>query len=143
MEGVIFSILSGVFIALQGVFISRISAKVGIWETNTIVHVAGLLLTLVLLWWKGDGSFARVNQVNGFYFLGAFFGAFIVFGTIKGITSLGPTMAVAILLVTQLIVAGVVDCLGLFETTPVKFHITKPIGVLMMIFGIIIFKLKG
>lgn len=143
MEGVLFSILGGILISFQGVFSSRISSKIGLWETNTIVHLAGLLLTLLMLLWKGDGNLTKFHQVKGIYFIGAFLGAFIIFCVIKGISNLGPTLAVAILLITQLVVAMVIDCWGLFETTPMKFHFTKPLGLVMMILGIIVFKLKG
>lgn len=35
---VIYSLLAGIFITLQGVFNTRVSDKIGLWETTTIVH---------------------------------------------------------------------------------------------------------
>ena len=142
MQGVLFSLIGGILICLQGVFTSRISSKIGLWETNTLVHSVGLALTLIFLFLQGDGGFTRLNQVNPLYLPGLCFGAFIVFCVMKGITNLGPTSATAILLVTQLVVAAVIDYGGLFDTEAVKFHFTKLLGLGMMIAGIIVFKLK-
>jgi transporter family-2 protein len=142
MQGVLFAVLGGVFICLQGVLTSRISSKIGLWETNILVHIAGLMLALVFLFLWGDGNFMKINKVNPWYLPGLCFGAFIVFCNIKSISHLGPTVAIAILLVTQLTLAAVIDWGGLLETTPVPFHFTKPLGLGIMIAGIIIFKIK-
>jgi transporter family-2 protein len=141
MPGIISSVLGGILITLQGVFSTRISSKIGLWETNAIMHLAGLVLTVIFLVIWGDGNFAKLNQVNGYYLPGLCFGTLVVFSTITGISYLGPSWATTILLITQLVVATTIDCCGLFETTPVKFHFTKPLGIGIMIAGIIIFKL--
>lgn len=143
IKGILFSFLAGILITLQGVFNSRASEKLGLWETNTVVHVLGLSLTLVCLMFLGNGSFKRIGEVNYLYLIGGCFGAIIVFSTIKGITTLGPTLSIAILLVTQLVVATIIDCCGLFGTPPIKFDITKVLGIIMMIGGIFVFKLRG
>lgn len=142
MYGIISAILGGILITLQGIFTSRISSKIGLWETNTLVHAVGLALTLIFLALRGDGNFIKFHQINPVYWPGFCFGAFIVFLVMKGISTLGPTLATAILLVTQLLVATIVDYGGFFETPPVKFDLTKVLGLGIMIAGIVIFKLK-
>ena len=59
-----------------------------------------------------------------------------------GIGSLGPTYAISIILVSQLIAAAVIDCFGLFGCECVKFTLKEYIGVAIMIIGIIVFKWK-
>jgi Uncharacterized protein conserved in bacteria len=142
MQGFIFAVLGGIFVCLQGVLTSRISSKIGLWETNTLVHLVGLAFTLAFLFLWGDGNFTKLGQVNRWYLPGLCFGAFIVFCVMKSVISLGPTLSNAIILITQLTLAAVIDWGGFFETTPVKFHFTKPLGLAVMIAGIIIFKLK-
>ena len=56
---------------------------------------------------------------------------------------MGATFSVSILLVTQLIVATVIDIYGLFDSPQIKFDFTKPLGILIMIAGIVVFKLRG
>lgn len=142
MKGALFSIIAGILITLQSVFNARASEKMGLWETNVIVHVLGLSLTLVLFLFLGQGGISRIQDVNKLYLFGGFFGAAIIFSVMKSVKALGPTMAMAILLITQLIVATVVDGFGLFDTVAVKFHMTKLAGIILMIAGIIVFNLK-
>lgn len=143
MNGVLFSILAGILITLQSVFNTRVSEKIGLWETNVAVHILGLSLTLVLLLFFGQGSIGKLPEVNKLYLIGGFFGAIIIFSIMKSVTAVGPTMAIAILLITQLIAACLIDCFGLFGTAPVGFNSLKLTGIVLMIAGIIVFKLKG
>lgn len=143
MYGMIFPIIAGILISLQSVIQTRISEKIGLWETNTMVHIGGLVMTLLFLWFQGDCNWRRLPEVNPFYYLCCFFGAFIIFGIIKGVTAIGPTLTSAILLITQLIVACLIDCTGSFGVTPSKLDFTKLAGIGLMIGGIIVFRLKG
>ncbi len=38
MLGIILAIISGAAMSIQGVFNTRVSEKIGVWETNTIVQ---------------------------------------------------------------------------------------------------------
>ncbi|MCG8482029.1 MAG: DMT family transporter [Clostridia bacterium] len=143
MIGIIFSLIAGLFISLQGVFNTRVSDKIGIWETTTIVHASGLICAVFMMIAFGNGSIEKYSEVNKFYLLGGVFGVIIIFSVMKGISILGPTLSVSIILVTQLVMATLIDSFGLFENPQIKFDFTKPLGVVIMIIGIIIFKLKG
>ncbi|CDF58406.1 putative membrane protein [Thermobrachium celere DSM 8682] len=61
----------------------------------------------------------------------------------RGVSELGPTYSVSTILISQLITAAVIDFFGLFGTEKIPFHFTKVVGVILMVAGIIIFKLKG
>lgn len=143
MLGVVFSVLAGVLMSIQGVFNTRLSEKIGSWETNTIVQGTGLALTLIILIFFHNGDFKKINEVNKLYLLGGVIGVFIVFTVMQGIKSLGPTCSIAIILVAQLLSAACIDIFGLFDTKPLCFHYTKIIGVVVMVAGIILFKLKS
>lgn len=142
MFGVLCSILAGIFMSLQGVFNTRVSEKIGSWETNTIVQGSGLALTLIILFFARSGNFRKITDVNKLYLLGGFLGVFIIFTVMHGIRSLGPTCSIAIILVAQLLSAAAIDIWGLFDTKPLCFHFTKIIGILVMVAGIILFKIK-
>ena len=143
MKGILFSIAAGVFISLQGVFNTRFGEKIGFWETNTFIHASGLAFTLIMMLVAGTGSFAKLGEVNKLYMLGGVLGVLIIFSVMNAITALGATYCIAILLVTQLIAATIIDTFGLFGSPIIKFDITKLLGIAIMIAGIIVFKLKG
>jgi transporter family-2 protein len=129
--------------SIQGVFNTRVSEKIGLWETNVLVQATALILTLILLLIAGNGNFRTIKEVNKFYLLGGVLSAIIIFSVMKGITSLGPTYSIATILVAQLLAAGIIDGFGLFGAEQIKFALSKFIGVGVMVVGIIIFKWKG
>lgn len=143
MKGIIFAIAAGVFISLQSVFNTRLGEKIGFWETNTFVHGTGFAFTFILMMAMGSGSFTRLGEASKLYWLGGLLGVMILFSVMNAISALGATYSVAILLVTQLIAATVIDSCGLFGSPVIRFDITKFLGLAIMIAGIIVFKLKG
>ncbi|SKA88854.1 transporter family-2 protein [Clostridium sp. USBA 49] len=144
MIGVIFSIIAGIAMSLQGVFNTRLGEKIGTLETNVIVQASGLLLSIiVLLIWGNTGNFKNIKYANKLYLLGGALGVIIIITVMMGIKSLGPTYAISIILVAQLIGAALIDALGLFDSTKIVFATNKIIGVIIMTVGIIIFKWKS
>lgn len=143
MFGIIFSIIAGVCMSLQGVFNTRLSSKIGSWETNVIVQGSGLILTALILVMFGNGHFKEIKNANKLYLLGGVLGVIIIFTVMEGISLMGPTYSIATILVAQLIAAGIIDAFGLFDSTKISFGWTKIIGVVIMVIGIIIFKWKG
>jgi Uncharacterized protein conserved in bacteria len=143
MEGILFSILAGILISLQGVFNNRVSDRIGMWEATAVVHGIGFAFALLILTFWSSGNIKKIGEVNKLYLLGGALGVIIVYSVIKGIGLLGPAYSTAILLIVQLIAAVIIDTFGLFGCQKIKFDYTKPLGILVMIVGIIIFKLKG
>jgi bacterial/archaeal transporter family-2 protein len=142
MIGIIYSLFAGVLIGIQGVFNTRLSEKAGFWFTNTWVHGTGFLLSLIILLIVKDGGLSRLYTVNKLYLLGGAFGVMIVFSVMKGITALGPAYSIAILLIAQLIVALIIDSLGLFGVDKVPLSANKLVGVGIMVAGVVVFKLR-
>nr|WP_301173138.1 DMT family transporter [Brevibacillus nitrificans] len=142
LQGILYSLLAGVFICLQSVFNAQASEKLGLWQTNAIVHGLGFLVSFSIFLFVRDGEWQKIGEVNKVYLLGGVFGALIVFAVMKGITSIGPAYSVSILLISQLLVALVIDSLGLFGVEKVPLNLNKVMGIGIMIAGLIIFKLK-
>lgn len=57
MLGIIYSILAGFFITVQGVFNTRVGDKIGTLETTVVVHMVGLVTALLAVYLWGEGSF--------------------------------------------------------------------------------------
>jgi transporter family-2 protein len=141
--GIFFSAVAGSLMSIQGVFNTRVSEKIGQWQTNILVQAIGLLSAIAALFIFKGGDFSRLKEVNKLYLLGGVIGAAITFSVIRGMSSLGPTLAVLAILIAQLVTASLFDFFGLCGTERLDFHFTKILGVIIMITGIIIFKLKG
>ena len=141
--GFLFSIVAGISMSIQGVFNTRLSEKIGTWQTNVFVQGTALILALFILMIFKGGDFSNIKQVNKLYLTGGAFAVIITFTVVEGMKIQGITTAVATILVAQIVAAALIDCCGMFGTNCVKFDITKVVGFITMIVGIIIFKYKG
>lgn len=142
MLGVLYAIIAGLFITLQSVFNARVGEKVGSLETTLVVHFIGLITAIIAVYFMGEGNLRRINEVNKLYLIGGAFGVIIIYSAVRSFSILGPTYAISILLISQLLVGLVIDTLGLFGTTKIQLFATKPIGILIMLIGIWIFQIK-
>lgn len=143
MWGIIFSIIAGVAMSVQGVFNTELSKKIGQWEATVLTQAIALITAIIVYFFAGDGSFRSLKEANKLYLFAGVLGALITFTVIKGMTSLGPAVAVATILVAQLIAAALIGHFGLFGAKAAGYGIRECIGVIIMIVGIIIFKWKG
>lgn len=142
MLSIIYAIISGISMTLQGVFNTRLEEKIGTWETNVVVQGSALIITLIIVILFGKGNFKAIKEVNKLYLLGGILGVIIIFTVIRSISSMGATVGIGTILVAQLASAGIVDAFGLFGTERVSFGFREFIGISIMILGIVIFKWK-
>lgn len=142
MLGIIFSIIAGLAMTIQGVFNTNVSKKIGLWETNLIVQGSAFVFTILAFFFLKNGDFAKIKSVNKLYLIGGLIGVVITYTVMKSIGDLGPTFAILIILFSQLISAAVVEFFGLFESTKLTFAWNNYLGVILMLVGIILFKLK-
>ncbi|MFC4302122.1 DMT family transporter [Cohnella boryungensis] len=142
MIGIVYAIIAGLFVSIQGIFNVRLSEKVGFWLTNTIVHGSGFLLSLALFWLIKDGSIHKLQSVNKLFLLGGFMGVVIVFTAMKSVVALNPAYAIAVLLIAQLLCALALESFGLFGVEKVELSANRLIGIAVMIAGVIVFKWK-
>ncbi|MHC1685026.1 MAG: DMT family transporter [Clostridiaceae bacterium] len=140
MFGFLVAIVSGVAMSIQGIFNTRLSEKIGTWETNLLVQGIGFLITLAIFLFLGHNNLRNIKNVNKLYLLGGVLAVIITYTVMASISTLGPTFAIATILVAQLLSAAIVEHLGLFDSTCCRFTANEFVGVFLMIAGIIVFK---
>lgn len=140
--GIIICLISGALMSIQGVFNTRVTESAGLWLTSAIVQGSALIVCIIALFITKDGHVAGLKEVNKLYLLGGVIGAGITYTVIKGIGSLGPAYAIMIILISQMIVAYLIELLGWFGTESPGFNWGRLVGVAFMISGIIIFQWK-
>ena len=140
--GIIFSIIAGMAMSVQGVMNTRLGEGIGNMEANAFVQGSAFALALlVLLFWR-QGSFTALGSVNKLYWLGGVLGLVITLTVMLGIKSLGTTLAISIILISQLLIAAVIDAFGLMGSEKVAFGWTKYVGLALMTGGMLLFKIK-
>ncbi len=140
MLGVIFSIIAGAAMSVQGVMNTRLGQGIGTLEANALVQGTAFALSLIALPFYRQGEFAKLGEVNKLYWFGGVLGIIITLAVMLGIKALGPATAVSVILISQLLVAAVIDALGLMGSEKTCFCATKYIGLALMIAGVLVFK---
>ena len=140
---IFYSILAGSVVATQNVFSTQISHKIGMWETTVIVHLFGLIFALIISFIFGKGSYKNISDINKLYLLAGPLGVIIIFSVTMGVSKLGATFAIAIMVISQLSFATVIDCFGFFGMDKIPFNLTKFIGLMVMFIGLINFQLRA
>ena len=138
--GFIFSIIAGAAMSIQGVMNTRLSDKIGLYESNVFVQGTAFLFSLIALFILGKGNFKDITQVNKLYLLGGLIGLVITITVMLGVGKLSPTIAISTILISQLLVAAIIDAFGLMGSEKVAFTRTKYLGIGLMIAGVLIFK---
>lgn len=141
--GILSSIISGISMSIQGIFNTRLSEKIGLLETNAIVQGTAFLITLIMAIGLGKGNIQNIKLCRKIYLLGGLLGVIITFTVMYSIRFLGVTHSIAIILVSQIIMALLIDYFGLFDSKNIKFNFHEIIGICFLIAGIIILKWKS
>ncbi|NLO99601.1 MAG: DMT family transporter [Clostridiaceae bacterium] len=141
MVGILFALLAGLLMSVQGVFNTRVMDASSMWATNSWVQLTAFAISISVWFFAGrENLFAVFNVENKIYLFGGVIGAFITFTVIKSISGLGPAYATMLILLAQLVVSCLIEVFGFFGTEKISFEWSKLIGVSLMIAGIIIFK---
>lgn len=138
MKGIVFAVLGGAFITLQGVANSKISQDIGTWQTAAITQFAGFLMALVILLVSGKGKFQGFSKVRPLYLIGGTFGAIVVFGNVTAIHYIGVTLTVSAMLISQLGMTVLIEKNGWFDIKKQKMKMSQIIGITMMVAGVMI-----
>ncbi|MBQ2935313.1 MAG: DMT family transporter [Lachnospiraceae bacterium] len=143
MIGFFIALISGALMSIQGVFNTQVTKTSGIWVASAFVQISAFAVCMGAWLLTDRTSFATLGKVEPKYMLlGGAIGAFITYTVIKSMEMLGPARAVMLIVIAQLIVAYVLELLGMFGVEKQPLEWRKVIGMLIAIAGIVIFKWK-
>lgn len=142
MWGIIIALISGALMSIQGVFNTGVTKETSVWMAAGFVQFSALLVCILAWFFCGkESSISALWQVDHKYMLlGGVIGAFITFTVIESMNRLGPARAVMLIVISQLLVAYIIELMGLFGVDKVEFQWRKLIGMIIAIIGVIIFK---
>ena len=141
MWGILIALLSGALMSIQGVFNTEVTKQTSLWVSSAFVQFTALLVCLGA-WLFTDRtnlmSLARVEQK--YLLLSGVIGAFNTITVVKSMGSLGPARSAMLIVISQLIVAYLIELMGLFGVDKQPLECRKVIGMVVAIAGIVIFK---
>ena len=143
MTGFLIALLSGALMSVQGVFNTQVTKTTGMWVSNGWVQFSAFLLSAAAWLIAGRDSIGNLWKVEPKYvLLGGVIGAGITWTVIKSMETLGPAKAALLIVISQLIVAYVIELLGLFGVDKEPLEIRKIIGMSIALIGVAIFQWK-
>ncbi len=141
MIGIFIALISGALMSIQGVFNTQVTKETSMWVASSWVQFSAFIICIVTWFFCDRKSFGTILQVEPKYvLLGGVIGAFITYTVIKSIDALGPSQAVMIIIISQLIVAYLIELFGIFGVERVSFEWKRLLGMGLCIGGIILFK---
>ncbi|MFS0554509.1 DMT family transporter [Brevibacillus sp. 179-C9.3 HS] len=141
--GLFFALLAGSLVSLQNIFNSKVSDHAGTWTTTTLVLGMGFLASLTMGFIFEGAHLFSIQPMQPWYWFSGMIGVGVVFCLVQGMRLLGPTYAISIVLTAQLIFALWWDSIGWLGLVQVPFTLKQLIGVLVIVGGVIVFKLGG
>jgi len=113
------------------------------WVSNAWVQLSAFALCLVAWLIAGRDSVTTLAKVEPKYvLLGGVIGAGITWTVIKSMEQLGPAKAALLIVISQLIIAYVIELLGLFGVDKEPLEWRKIIGMVIALIGVAIFQWK-
>ena len=141
MWGILVALLSGALMCIQGVFNTEVTKQTSLWVSTGWVQLSAFLVCVAAWIFTGRDSIGALWQVeNKYTLLGGVIGAFITITVIQSMGSLGPAKAAMLIVISQLIVAYIIELLGWFGVEKKPFTWQKVLGMVVAILGIVIFK---
>ena len=141
MIGIFIALISGALMSVQGVFNTEVTKASSVWVSASWVQLSALVTCLALGSVKERENLLNVFQVSPKYMLlGGVIGAIITFTVIKSMESLGPAKAAMLIVISQLIVAYLIELFGIFGAEKADFSWRKMIGMAVAIAGVVLFK---
>ena len=105
-----------------------------------ITAIFGLYVGMVH--YRRESLTAIFSVSHKYMLLGGVIGAFITWTVIQSMSHLGPAHAVLIIVVSQVIVAYLIELFGLFGVEKTEFAWTRLLGMALAIAGIFVFQKK-
>ncbi len=141
MFGVLIALLSGALMSIQGVFNTQVTKQAGLWVSTGWVQITAFVVCVAAWLFTGRPAISALFQTEPKYtLLGGVIGAFITVTVIQSMSALGPARSVMLIVIAQLIVAYLIELMGMFGVDKQPLEWRKVVGMVIAIAGVVIFK---
>lgn len=142
MLNYLLGLLAGVATPIQTSVNSKLRERIGSPYLTSIISFAGaiiiVLAVVAIIEGNFDIPFAEIAQKPLWIWLGGACGFFIVFSSVLAMPHLGSAMAVMLLSFGQIMTGLVIDNWGFFDSPQVPFTMSRLIGAVLLIAGVIL-----
>jgi transporter family-2 protein len=130
-------VIGGAAIATQSAFSATLSKFIGLWPTTFLVHVVGVFVALLPLWFfRQQSRWEELFHAPWYVFLGGAVGVVIIYTVAFVISNSSVTAGVSILIGSQLVMALMIDQFGWFGADVNTMDWVKLLGVIFLFIGV-------
>ena len=141
MWGFLVALISGALMSIQGVFNTEVTKQTSLWVSTGWVQLSAFVVCVAAWLFTGRQSIGALWQIeNKYTLLGGVIGAFITITVIQSMGALGPAKAAMLIVISQLIVAWLIELFGWFGVEQTPFEWKKLAGMGLAVIGIVLFK---
>ncbi len=141
MWGIIFALISGALMSIQGVFNTEVTKQTSLWVSTGFVQLTAFVVCVIAWLCTGRENVALLANVRPWYLLtGGIMGAFITITVVQSMGKLGPAQSVMIIVTSQVVIAYLIELFGLFGSEKADFSWRKLLGLVIAIVGILLFR---
>ncbi|MFD2615015.1 DMT family transporter [Paenibacillus gansuensis] len=138
MKGILFAILAGAFITLQGVANARIGEALGSWQAAALTQGTGFVAAVLILLLVKDRKWKHFGEVKPVYLFGGAFAALVIYSNITAMHRVGATLTVAAVLIAQIGVTLWLERKGWFGPEKTAIRLPHLAGIGLMILGVVL-----
>lgn len=130
-------LVSGAAIGMQGPMASIITQKLGVLESVFIVHIGGVVVSLLpLLVFQGGGKLSQWRVLPWYVFFAGVFG-FVVLASISFlIPQIGATSAIILVMIGQVVIGVILDHFGLLGAAVHPISLSRLFGIVVLFAGL-------
>jgi transporter family-2 protein len=133
---ILFGLLGGIAVGLQGPLSSLMSQKIGTLESVFYIHLGGTIAALIPLLFYSGRNLPRWREVP-WYALGAgVLGLIVIAAMSFMVPRVGVAPSVVLIVAGQLLVSVILDHYGLFGAHVRSFDFTRALGLLLVFIGV-------
>ena len=110
----------------------------GVYRLGAVFCISGVYTCVAFYRRQSIGALWQIE--NRYTLLGGVIGAFITITVIQSMGTLGPARAAMLIVISQLVIAWVIELFGMFGMEKQPFEWRKLLGMAVAIAGIILFK---
>lgn len=141
MWGIIFALVSGALMSIQGVFNTEVTKQTSLWVSTGFVQLTAFFVCVIAWLCTGRENVMMLANVRPWYLLtGGILGAFITITVVQSMGKLGPAQSVMIIVTSQVAIAYLIELFGLFGSEKAAFSWRKLLGLAIAICGILLFR---
>jgi len=132
---ILIGLIGGVAVGLQSPIAGAMGQRIGGTASSVIVHLSGLILSLILLFFRGGEKIQNWASLP-WYMLGAGFFGLVLYQTINvTLPRLGATTMLVLIIIGQLLTGLLLDSFGWLGVTPRPMELTRVLGIILLLIG--------